>query len=224
MVDFTFATFAFLAGIVAFFSPCSAALLPGYISYYLSKGEKTKLTFLQALFKGIKFGFFTILGFLTVFGTAGLLVIILGQVVKKFIPWIAIIFGTGLILIGIGMLFGKHFSVNLNFLMQKREAPGLYIFGVTYAVAALSCVFPIFLTIALQVLVENNLLEAVIPLIFYIAGISLVMLITTITTIFARDLISRKINKILPYINYFSALILIFAGAYIIYYQYFILK
>src|SRR3989344_401626 len=220
MIDFAFVVFAFIAGVVAFFAPCSVVLFPGYVSYYLNKGEEEKLNFMEKSWKGIRFGFFTILGFFTVYGISGLLIILFGQFIKRFIPWIAILFGVALIIFGIFMLFGKSVSVKIGFLRFKSEKPGLYLFGITYGISSLGCVFPIFLPIMLQSLSGGNIIESIIPLIVYILGISIVMLIATLLIIFARAFITQKLHKILPYINYISAVILIIAGGYMIYYQY----
>lgn len=219
MIDFAFVSFAFIAGIVAFFSPCAAVLLPGYVSYYISKGDQIKQSYFEKLARGFLFGFITIFGFITVFGIAGLLILALGQIIKTFIPWLSVLFGIGLIALGISILLGKHILINLNFLQLKTEKWGLYLFGVAYAVAALGCVFPIFLTIMLQSFFAANFLEAIIPLIAYITGISIVMLLVTMLIIFSRAWISSKINRILPYIHSISGAILILAGAYMIYYQ-----
>lgn len=224
MIDFAFISFAFLAGLVAFFAPCSVVLLPGYVTYYVSKGEDKNLSNLKKVFKGFKFGFFTILGFFTIYGGAGFLIILFGQFIKRFIPWIAILFGIILIFLGIIMLFGKHFSFNLNFFKIKNERNSLYLFGTAYSVASLGCVFPLFLTILLQGLLNNNFFYSFLPLLAYIFGISLVMIITTILIIFFRDFFSRKLRKLLPYFYYISAFVLIVAGFYMLYYQYLLFR
>ncbi|MEK6948527.1 MAG: cytochrome c biogenesis protein CcdA [Nanoarchaeota archaeon] len=219
MIDLTFIIFAFFAGMVAFFAPCSIVLLPGYIAYYISKGESSELNNLQKLVKGLNFGLITIAGFFTVYGIFGLLIILLGQFIKKFIPSITIFFGISLVIIGFSMLLGKKFSINFNFRFNN-EKNSLYFFGIAYAISSLGCVFPIFLTIILQSIVEKNIILIISPLITYILGISSLMIIVTLLVIYSRSFVNNRIKKVLPYINYLSALILIIAGIYMIYYQY----
>src|SRR3989338_9397043 len=107
MPDTAFLYFSFIAGLAAFFAPCSFAILPGYISHYISKrsSKDIKNNFANNLLRGLAFGIIASAGFFTVFGLAGAAVLLLGQYIKQFIPWIAI--GTGFILIalGIAMLF-----------------------------------------------------------------------------------------------------------------------
>ena len=220
MLNLVFISFAFVAGLVAFFAPCSVVLLPGYIAYYLSSGETKKLGIFEKLYKGLKFSFFTILGFFTVYGIAGILVILFGQFIKGFIPWLAIIFGIALVLIGLLMLLGEHFALSFGFLRIQKETHSLYLFGTAYSVASLGCVFPIFLTILLQAVAGGTFFESVAPLLAYIFGISFVMLVVTVLIIFARNFFSKKLNYILPYFYYISAAVLIIAGIYMIYYQY----
>lgn len=69
MVDTVLMQLAFSAGVVTFFSPCSYALLPAYISYYLGRvsGEERNISSLRGALKGVGVGTAATLGFLSVF-------------------------------------------------------------------------------------------------------------------------------------------------------------
>ncbi|MAG91159.1 hypothetical protein CMO83_00620 [Candidatus Woesearchaeota archaeon] len=225
MLDTAFLYFAFIAGLVAFFAPCSFAILPGYITYYISSYSKEdkKKTLVGDIIQGLIFGIIASLGFFTVYGLAGFGVIALGQFIKQFVPWIAITTGILLIIIAILMLLGKEFlffqSPNVN-VAHKNEKMGIYLFGIVYAVGSLGCVFPIFLSIVVQGLASNSVLDGAATIFAYVLAMSLVMITITTLTFATKYVIIKKLEKILPYIKKISAIILIIAGSYMIYYQY----
>ena len=65
-LQFSGLVFAFTSGVISIFSPCSYALLPGYISYYL--GSRFGIV------KAITGGIACTLGLLTVFTAIGALI------------------------------------------------------------------------------------------------------------------------------------------------------
>lgn len=107
-------------------------------------------------------------------------------------------------------------SIKKKYDNESKEA---FFFGIAYAIGALGCLFPLFLVVASQALSEPNTLLGVSYIIAYFVGISLLMITTIISSIFAKDFITRKIRSILPHMQKISAILLIFAGVYIIYYQ-----
>lgn len=222
MVNLVFLSFAFSAGLVAFFSPCAIVLLPGYITYYLTeeagKKERTKI---KVALSGVIYGLLTILGFFTVFGIFGALVIIFGNFIKQFIPWITVIVALLLIALGISMLLGKDLLINLPTMKAKagKERFGSYFFGIAYATAALGCTFPLFLSVMLQGTIAGSVSDSVYSLIVYIGAMSLVLIAITTVSALTKDIMLRKINAIMPYIKKISALIIIAAGIYMIYFQ-----
>lgn len=225
MLDLTFLYFSFIAGLAAFFAPCSFAILPGYITYYISKysNEDKKRKLIINLVQGFIFGLIASIGFFTIFGFAGFGVIAVGQFIKQFIPWIAVITGIILIFIGILMFLGKDilfFKLPKIKYIQKNEKTGIYLFGIVYAIGSLGCVFPIFLSIVIQGIAYKSILDGIYTILAYVFGMSIMMIAITTITFATKYLILKKIEKILPYIKKLSAIVLVFAGAYMIYYQY----
>jgi cytochrome c biogenesis protein CcdA len=225
MLDTSFLYFSFIAGLVAFFAPCSFVLLPGYITYYISQYSKNdkKGRLIRNLLQGFTFGLIASLGFFTVFGLAGFGVIAIGQFIKQFIPWIAVITGAILIAVGILMFFGKDFlffQVPKIKLVQQNEKFGIYLFGIVYAVGSLGCVFPIFLSIVIQGIASGSFIDGTYTILAYVLAMSLVMIAITILTFATKYIVFKKIEKSMPYIKKLSAIILIIAGIYMIYYQY----
>ncbi len=215
MINWIFVSFAFGAGLAAFFSPCSVALLPGYVTYYLSKNSAK-----WRVFSSVFFAFEAILGFFFVFGSAGTLLLLIGQQVKTLIPSISVFSGFFLVFVGTNLLRGRDVlnSLMRYFKMSKKDQSG-FLFGVMYAVGALSCTFPLFISVVIAGIIDNSVFSSFGSLLSYIVGFSLLMLIITIGVGFARDFFQRNILKALPFVNKISAFLILFAGFYMIYYQ-----
>jgi len=96
--------FAFVAGMATFFSPCAGALLPTYISLYLTRGERSGLPAWRRGWEGLALGGVISAGFLTSLGVLGLLFALLGSVVGWFIPWVGAAVGALMVLTGIALL------------------------------------------------------------------------------------------------------------------------
>lgn len=217
----SFIYFSFIQGVFAFFAPCAVALLPAYIVSFISRNEDVQNSKFQILLKGLKLAFFSILGILAIYIIAGGFIVLAAELIKSYMKYVAIFLGVMLVVIAILMLLGKEFSLNIHINQKKydNEIKEAFFFGVAYAIGALGCLFPLFLVVASQALSEPNTLLGASYIIAYFVGISLLMIITIISSIFAKDFISKKIRFILPYMQKISAVLLIVAGIYIIYYQ-----
>lgn len=228
MPDTAFLYFSFIAGLAAFFAPCSFALLPGYISYYISKysNRDRKNSFFRNVLDGMLFGIIASTGFFTIFGLAGAAVMLLGQYVKQIIPWIAVITGIILIVLGIAMFFSEFafFQMPTINIARQNKKLGVYLFGIAYAIGSLGCVFPIFLSVVIQGLSYNSFLNGAYTILAYIVGMSLLMIGVTAFAFAAKHVILSKLEKILPYFRKISCAILIAAGIYMIYYQYVLIR
>jgi len=215
MLNFLFISFAFSAGLAAFFAPCAATLLPGYIAYYVSQKDEN-ISLRKKMVSASFFSLAAILGFFTLFGIFGSLVIFLGHKIKVFIPYVAVFFGVFLILLGISMLFGRNMMLNFH---MKSRGKNAYSFGLAYGAASLGCTFPLFITVILQAIIDASFLNGFISLVAYILGLSILMFAVTLAAAFAQDLVQKYINNIMPYIRNAGAVIIIIAGIYMLYYQ-----
>ena len=217
----SFTYFSFLQGIFAFFAPCAVALLPAYIVSFISRNNGADQTTINLLLRGLKLALFSILGILLIYAIASGFIVLAAELIKTYMKYIAISLGAILIVLGFLMLFGKDFSVNIHMNQKKynSEIKEAFFFGVAYAIGALGCLFPLFLVVATQALSEPDTIIGIGYIVAYFVGISLLMLTTIMTSIFAKDFINKKIRSILPHMNKISAVFLIVAGNYIIYYQ-----
>ena len=95
---------------------------------------------------------------------------------------------------------------------------GFFIFGVAYATASLSCTLPVFLIVVGGSLTANGFGAAVLQFVSYALGMGLVILFLTLSIAVFRGAIVGQLRTVLPYVERGSALLMIGAGIYIVYY------
>lgn len=216
-----FIGFSFLQGVLAFLAPCAVALLPGYILAFISRNPESGTNISALLGRGFKLASLSILGILIIYSIAGAMIVLAGQVLKDYMKWITIGMGGILIVLGILMLLGRSisFSFNIQNSNPKTEAIEAFIFGIGYAIGALGCLFPLFLIVATQAMAAETVWEGSSYILAYFAGISGMMILSVLLAIFAKDFLLKNLRKILPYMEKVTAVLLIIAGVYVIYYQ-----
>jgi cytochrome c biogenesis protein CcdA len=224
--------FAFTAGTIAFFNPCGVAMLPAYVSYYLGRrNESTALrrSWWRPALGGLALGLTVSAGFFTVFIAAGLVFSVLGTAIAQYIPWMAAVFGLGLIVLGLLMLLDKAPNlfvplpkIQVEFKATTRSAledfRTFYLYGIGYAVASVGCTIPIFLVVLLQAF-AGGFLSGLINFSAYALGMTVMMLALSLVTAYSKELIRRYLRHLMPYVTRISGLVLIGAGSYLIYYQ-----
>lgn len=216
-----FIYFSFIQGVLAFLAPCAVALLPGYIVAFISRNSRGEPATGQRLYRGLKLALLSIAGILLIYIVAGALIILASQLLKDYMKWITIGMGTFLIVLGFLMVIGKNiaFSLNMNNATHRTESVEAFIFGIAYAIGALGCLFPLFLVVATQAMAAPSVWLGASYIGAYFAGISGMMIATIILSTFAKDLLMKYLRKILPYMERITGVLLVLAGAYVIYYQ-----
>jgi hypothetical protein len=155
-------------------------------------------------------------GFLVVFGTAGILLTLGVQVIVDFIPWLAVVVGAGLVVLGFRTYRGHYLTLALG--SGRVDRSSVLRFGVSYAVASLSCTLPIFLSLIAGTFARSTVTEGISAFVAYSIGMSLVITAITVTTAFGQDRIVTLVRSSARYINKASGLVLVGAGAFIVWY------
>jgi len=223
MVSLALASLAIAAGFTTFLSPCGIAMLPAYISYYLGKEEGEK-NIKKDFFSGLKNGLYVSLGLISIFMLIGAIIVYIGNFIKSYIPIFTLIVGLILIIIGFLMLLNKNFSISLPFhsrFNKKIKNPFIrfYLFGIGYGLAVMSCTLPVFLAIMISALSAGSIIDGIsVFLLYSIAAASGVIGISIITAL-TKGTFMKKFSKVFPYLRIITAVVIIIAGAYIIYYQ-----
>ena len=205
---------AFVAGLVATVNPCGFAMLPAYLSFFLgTDDEKAAGSGKSAL--GIA-GVMT-LAFLAVFGIAGLLLSAGLQLVVGALPWLALV--VGLAMVGLGVYVFRGGALSLATPGGRRvNRRSVFLFGVSYAVASLSCTLPIFLSLIVGSIATTSPVQAVGLFLVYGSGLSLVIGAMTLGLAAGKDRIVRLIRGVSRWMAPVSGVVLVGAGVFILWY------
>ncbi|MER3545379.1 MAG: cytochrome C biogenesis protein [Chloroflexota bacterium] len=216
--------FAFSAGMLATVNPCGFALLPAFIAYTLGTNETgfDGRPLLRRAGEGLILGLLVTLGFLAVFVGVGLVVSAGGRWLVRAFPWLAV--AVGLILVGLGLWLLSGRSLYLNIAapqpdLRRRGVRSLFLFGVAYAVASLSCTLPVFLVVVGGALAAGGLLPGLTQFISYGVGMGTVLIAISIGAAAFKGAVAARLRLVMPYVTRLSALLLILAGGYLIYRQ-----
>jgi cytochrome c biogenesis protein CcdA len=212
---------AFAAGMVATVNPCGFAMLPAYLSYFMGIDDGGSRSRTGAVRSALVVGAIVSLGFMVVFGLAGLLITAGFRSVIDWIPWLALVIGFGVIGLGIALLRG--FDLNVSLLKAKRgrksrDFRSIFTFGVSYAVASLSCTLPVFLTVVAGQVTQTNLISGLVTFLVYGAGMALVLVSLTVALALGRSSIVGRFRRAMQHVNTLSGVILIAAGVYIVWF------
>ena len=222
-------SFAFAAGMMATVNPCGFALLPAYISLYLGgstdQQSATSSAFSRIL-KALLISFTVTIAFVLMFGGVGLIISAGGRFLANVLPVAAFAIGIAMVILGISILTGKNYfqlalASTLSSRIKTKESGGLasfFLFGIAYAIASLSCTLPIFLAVAGSSLATGGFFSGLVQFLSYALGMGAVITILTIGTALFRGAVARYVRKFLPYVEKASAVLIIIAGTFVIYY------
>ena len=221
--------YSFGVGMVATFNPCGFAMLPAYLSYFLGlenardTDNRADATVLRALAVGAAMT----AGFVVVFGVLGLVLDpILSSVIDK-LPWLTIVLGIVLVILGIRLLMGREITVSLPKISkgpEGRELGSVFVFGISYALVSLSCTLSLFIAAISTVIDQQNFFVGLGAFIAYALGMGLVLIVLTLAIALARQGIVKKMRGVLPHINRVSGVLLVVAGLYVVYYGWYELR
>ena len=205
---------AFAAGLVATVNPCGFAMLPAYLSYFI--GSNTGVSRAGAVRRALVVSGLMSVGFLAVFGITGLLLSLGVQAIVDYVPWLAVVVGVGLVVLGVRSIRGSYLTVQFG--SGRVDRTSVLRFGVSYAVASLSCTLPIFLSLIAGTFARATVVEGVFAFVAYSLGMSLVITSITVMLAFGQDRLVRFIRSSAQYMNKISGVVLIGAGLFIVWY------
>ncbi len=227
VADFLPLGYAFGAGMVAAVNPCGFAMLPAYLGLYLGTNEgqfirtSARRRFAQALLVASAVS----AGFVTLFGVAGLIIAAGGSFVVGAFPWIGLSIGALLVNLGLWLLTGRTLYAGLTERLAVRLGHpgqkgirGFFLFGLTYGTASLSCTLPIFLSVVGSALTVQGYLSGVTQFVSYALGMGLVIVVLTLALALFKGVVVGLLRRTLPYFQTLSAVLLLLAGVYLVYY------
>ncbi len=216
--------FAFAAGMVASVNPCGFLLLPSYISFQI--GTSTPDTqadqVWRRLWKALLMGLLATAGFVAVFALVGSVIAAGGQFLIRIFPFVGLAIGVLMVGLGIWLLLSKAklgiMAASRLTITPKRNPQNVFLFGIVYAAGSLSCTLPIFLVVVGSSLASQGIGTAFGQFIGYALGMGIVLIAVTVASALAEGTISRWLKGLLPHLDRISAMFLVGAGAYLVYY------
>jgi cytochrome c-type biogenesis protein len=220
--------YAFGAGMVSAVNPCGFAMLPVYLSLYVGAEDAAfrQRSMLLRMLKACWIALLVTCGFGVLFGLVGVVVSAGGSFLMPIMPWLAVVIGVVLMLAGIWMLLGHHFSISFFSSFAARigdprqmTVTGFFLFGLAFGATSLSCTLPIFLMVVGGSVAAGSFLDGVLQFVSFIAGMGAVMLTLTLGIALVKEgVVVGVLRKMLPYVQKVSAVLLLVAGGYITYY------
>lgn len=161
------------------------------------------------------------LGFIILFGGAGTLITAGARFLISWMPWLGLLMGLALVFLGLWLLSGRW--IGLPFLDRINIRPsgglaGIFLFGIAYAIASLSCTLPIFLLVVGGAFATEGLLSGVLQFVAYGLGMGMVITALTLSAALFKGALATFLRRLIPYIERLSAVLLVGAGVYIVYY------
>jgi cytochrome c-type biogenesis protein len=219
--------FAFGVGMVAAVNPCGFALLPAYLSLYLGAQEVDfgKSPSMTRMLWALLVGGTVSSGFVLLFGLAGFVISAGGTLLLRVMPALGIVIGGVLVLVGLWMLIEgtlhagpfERFAGRVGD-PRNVSVPGYFLFGLAYGAASLSCTLPAFLAVVGSSLASGGVLVGAGRFLDFALGMAAVLMTLTLALAFLKQGLVKWLRKAVPYVQLASAVLLVLAGAYVIFY------
>jgi cytochrome c biogenesis protein CcdA len=214
---------AFAAGLVAALNPCGFAMLPAYLLLVVRGQQPGERRGLAAVGRALAATVGMALGFLTVFGLFGALTISAAATVQRYVPYATVVIGVVLVALGVWLLSGRELTALTPRPLGPRWAPdvrlgSMFGYGVSYAIASLSCTVGPFLAVTAAGLRAGSIATGVLVYLAYVAGLTLVVGVLAIAAAMTSSAVVKRLRRVLPFVNRIGGALLVLVGLYVAYY------
>ena len=148
------------------------------------------------------------LGFLTVFGGFGVLIVSVASTVQQYLPYVTVVIGVVLVVLGIWLLTGREFTASCRMRLRgrhgwrrRRGSDRCSATAWHTRSASLSCTIGPFLAVTGASFGGGPVLDGLLVYVAYAAGMALVVGVLAIATALANAAVVERARRILPYVN-----------------------
>jgi cytochrome c-type biogenesis protein len=212
--------YAFTTGMVAAVNPCGFPMLPAYLSFFIGLDDETTDRN-QRVRRAITSGGAVALGFFVVFAALGIPINAGITSIYEWMPWLTIVIGALLGVLGVSMLFGwkpVFLLPRLDKGGRSRRFGSMVLYGVSYAIASLGCTLPVFLVVVAGTAERSNAASGAVAFLAYGLGTTVVLMTVSIAIALARDGLVRKVRELARFVDRVSGVLLVAVGAYLVWY------
>ena len=210
---------ALAAGMLAALNPCGFALLPAYLTLLVTGDKPTRAV---AVGRAAKMTAAMTAGFTSVFAIFGLVVAPFASSVQRFLPWFSLVIGLLILAAGIWLLTGRAFPSfrigSRGGAPVTRSVRSMFGFGVSYALASLTCTIAPFLAVVVAAFRAESLFAGSILFLIYAAGMGLVVGTAALAVALAQQAIIRGAHRMGRSVPLLGGVLLAVVGAYVAYY------
>ena len=188
---------------VATVNPCGFAMLPAYLGFFLG-AEGSERDSRATVRRSLAVGLSVSAGFLAVFSAVGLAIYHLSASVDRWTPWATIVIGAVLVRArhrGAAGVRADARPAEAREGRRRRTGSSMFVFGVSYAVASISCSLPLFTSAVAGTFRRANLVSSLAVFVAYAVGMTLVLLALTVSLGMARQGLVRWLRKALPHVT-----------------------
>lgn len=211
--------YAFTLGLVAAVNPCGFALLPVYLSSFARAGDGPA-SLGHRLTRAVGAAGVVSGGFAVVFGAVGAAVSAGAAAVVRWAPWAMIVIAAAMVAVGGAMLArrrGAAWLLRVPLRVRGRSLRSMFVFGVGYGLASLSCALPVFLAGVAGVFLRADLLSGLVAFLAYALGMATVLTALSVAITFGWGRAAR-LRRLSRYADPLGGLLLVVVGAYLLYY------
>lgn len=214
---------ALVAGAVATVNPCGFALLPAYLSVLVADPHRAPggTDNPAAMVRAVRFALGMTLGFVAVFGLFGVAVAPLALSIERWLPFVTVAIGVALVAFGAWTLAGRR--VGVPGLAGRGSGPttawtSQIGYGVTFALASLSCTVAPFLAVTAGALRGGSVPGVVAAFLAYALGMGIVVLGLSLAVATAHGSMIRWLRRAGPAVSRLGGVLAMIAGAYVAWY------
>ena len=210
---------SFIRGLIASVNPCAFVLLPTYLLYFLGIDAEAGGSQRGSVRRALLVSGAVAAGFLAVFLVAGI-------ITNSFTSWLAgnakyvtLVIGVGLVALGAAMLFGYRLPFTTPAVgadRRDRTVRSMFVYGVAYALASLSCTIALFIATAFAS--PDSFWAGLANVLAFSAGMALVVMALTVSLAVANQALLRVIRSAMRYVDLVAAAFVLFSGLYLIWY------
>lgn len=212
---------AFTAGMLAPVNPCGFALLPAWITHTLgdTATEPLGVRTARALRTGVAFT----LGFAGTLAVAGLAISAGARALISAAPWLGLVVGVALVLLGVVMFTGRVLGLRLpTRALRPATGPGgttgIVLAGIGYAAASLSCTVGVLLAVIAQAQATAGWGALLAVFVAYTLGAATILLLVSLAAAAAGTALTHHLAALARHGTRITATVLILTGAYLAWY------
>jgi len=213
-------SYAFALGLVAAVNPCGFPMLPAYLSFFMSPGGEPGGT-LRRLTAAVRSAAAVSAGFVVVFAVLGAVFDAGITAFMAWVPWVMLVVGSALLALGVAGLLGRRLPVHLPHLPwtgKDRSLRSMVGFGVSYAVASLTCSLSIFLAGVAGAFTRVGPVTGIATFLAYALGMATVLGAVSVAMALAQTSVVKVLRRASRYLDRLGPALLTLVGAYLVYY------